>query len=193
MAASKLIAKVYREHIEHYGEPNESIRFGGDTNAKGEEHIPSLIDIFVWLPNEDIDITTFSTIGMSDKPMNETEHRVELHFAIRKNLKETEISKISTFLANMAVYPFLNNTFFDWYHILSNPLEIPDFETANTILFLPAFVKNGWDTIQFNKQIIKILNVVPITNIEKEIMKNRGIDALYSYFESEQIDIFKGR
>ena len=193
MKASKLTAKIYREHVEHFGEPDKSIRFGGETCIKGEEHIPSLIDIFIWLPDKDIDITTFATIGMSDKPMNGTEYRVELHFAIRKNLRENEISKISAFLANLAVYPFLRNTFFDWYHILSNPLEIPNFKTANTILFLPAFVENGWDTIQFDKQTIKILNAVPITNVEKEIVKNEGVDALYSYFETERIDIFTER
>ena len=193
MKASKLVAKVYREHIDHFGEPDKSLRFGEETCVEGEEHIPSLLDIFIWLPDKNIDITTFSTIGMSDKPMNGADYRVELHFAIRQNLQDNEISKTSTFLANLAVYPFLRDTFFDWYHILSNPLIIPNFKTANTILFLPAFVENGWDTIQSENQTVKILNAVPITDTEKGIVKNEGVNALYSYFETEQIDIFAGR
>ena len=193
MKASELISEVYREHMDHYGEPDNSIRFGGEPAVKGQEHIPSLMDIFIWLPDETIDITTFSTIGMSDKPMIGADHRAELHFAIRKNLQENEMSEISTFLANLAVYPFLNDTFFDWYHIVPNPKKIPGYKTADKILFLPAFVENGWDTITAGKQNVKILNAVPITDIEKAIVKDKGIEALFSYFETKHIDIFSGR
>jgi hypothetical protein len=189
MKVSKLITKVYRDHVKNYGEPDKSIRFGNGTCIEGEEHIPSIIDILIWLPDKDVDITTFATIGMSDKPMSEVDYRAELHFAIRANLEEKEIAEVSAFLANIAVHPFLHRTYLDWYHII-NPEEIPQFKDTTSILFFSAFVDGGWETIQADKQTVKILNLIPITAQEKEIVKNQGVNALLTHLETEKIDMF---
>ncbi len=67
MGASPIIREVYREHIEHFGEPDRSIVYE-DQNAPSDR--PNRIDICVWNASADVDITTFSTIGMVGTPMH---------------------------------------------------------------------------------------------------------------------------
>lgn len=192
--ASKLLKTVYQEHINRFGEPDSALRFGGKEPLSGEEHIPDFIDILVWEPDEDIDIITFATVGMSDKPMPGAAHRAEVHFAVRGNYSREEISKTAAFLANIAVYPFLQNTSLDWLQLLSDPGEIPSFTEAEFILLHPEFVEGGWATIEEpGEELVKILNVVPITGQERDIMKTNGFDALCDFFEKQKIDLLTRR
>ena len=85
---SGLVRSVYFEHVDHFGEPDHSIRFGDGRQKSGEEHFPSFIDVMIWSPDSSVDIGTFSTIGMSDRPMIGVDHRAELHFAVRGAVAE---------------------------------------------------------------------------------------------------------
>jgi hypothetical protein len=80
MGASPIIRQVYREHIEHFGEPDDSVVYEDHDAPHGR---PARIDIFVWRATAEIDITTFATIGMAAAPMSGADHRAELHFSIR--------------------------------------------------------------------------------------------------------------
>lgn len=191
--ASPIVKAIYKEHIHYFGEPSNSIRFGSEKSIEKEEYIPGLMDVFIWQSDEKTDVTTFSTIGMSDKPMINADFRAELHFAIRGYLSEDEISKVAKFLANVAVYPFIENIYLDWLHILSDPDLIPCFSKATSILFHPAFVKNGWDTIKTNNITVKLLNIVPITEEERLLIKKNGIHKLFDSFVKNKIDIFARR
>lgn len=190
---SELIRTVYREHIDKFGEPDNSVVFGGGEPIKGEEHIPSRIEVLIWRANEDIDINVFATIGMSDKPMNGADYRAELHFAVSGELTDAEISKICTFLANIAVHPFTHNTHFDWSYLFSSPEPIPCFDSATAILFYSAFTDEGLETIDNAEKLVKILNLVPITEDERLLMKDEGIDSLTDYWDENDIDIFQRR
>ena len=79
MGPSRIVRKVYDEHIWNYGEPDESFVYENASPAPG---FPGRIDGFVWNANAECDIATFSTIGMSDQPMEGAKHRAELHYAI---------------------------------------------------------------------------------------------------------------
>ena len=141
---SDLVRAVYFEHIDYFGEPNHSIRFGDGTIREGEEHFPPLLDVMIWRADDSLDITTFSTIGMSERPMDGVEFRAELHFAVRQSsLTEADEHEIALFLANLATYPFQNRTNLDWWHSLRDPGRIPLFSDGMTILFHPRFVKEG--------------------------------------------------
>jgi hypothetical protein len=190
---SQIVKSVYKELINHFGEPDNSVRFGNGQPVNGEEHLPSFVDVFIWKSDEEVDINTFSTVGMSDKAMSGADFRSELHFSVRGNLTDAEIKTICTFLANISVYPFIQNTHFDWFQILSNPGQIPCFEKATSIIFHPAFIENGWDVIKNKEKLIKILNVVPITENERQLMKDKGFSALAEHFEKNNIDLFNRR
>ena len=141
------------------------------TYQDGEETYgrPTRIDIVAWRESAEVDVTTFSTIGMAALPMPGAGHRAELHFTIRRDVDHAAANAIAQFLANLAIHPFLNDTFFDWWHKLRYPDQIPLFKGATAVLFHPRFVKSGWDMIKFNGVLVKILNVVPITADEYNI------------------------
>jgi hypothetical protein len=187
MGASPIIRQVYREHIEHFGEPGDSIVYK-DPNAPPDR--PNRIDIFVWRASADTDITTLSTIGMAATPMHGAEHRTELHFSIRRALDRGTIGAASKFLANLAIHPFLNAEFFDWWHRVLHPGPIPLFTEATAVLFHPRFVAAGWDTIEFDGTLVKILNVVPLTPNEYEM---RPVSRLLSHWAEIGIDVFEPR
>jgi hypothetical protein len=187
MAASPLIRQVYREHLERFGEPDDAITYDDDEQSYGQ---PTRISIVVWRRSAEVDVTTFSTIGMAAFPMPGAGHRAELHFTIRSDVDRAMVGAVSKFLANLAIHPFLNDTFFDWWHKLRYPGQIPLFREATAVLFHPRFVKAGWDMIKFNGVRVKILNVVPVTADEY------GIDYvtdLIEHWRRTDVDLFAPR
>lgn len=184
MTATKILTEIYHSYIGHFGEPDSSICFENDQTKKG---FPERVDVFIWDADEEVDITTFATIGMADQPMS-NESRCELHFSIRQELSDSEKHEVATFLANVAMYPFYNETYLDWWHKLNNPGEIPIYKTAQALLLHPAFIEDGYDTIETSEGYVKIINLVPITQQEQEL---KDIDLILTRLES--FDIFKPR
>lgn len=187
MAASPIARHVYLEHLEYFGEPDESIVYE-DGNAPAA--YPERIDIFVWKASADIPITTFSTVGMATRPMVGTKHRAELHFSVRAHLEQKAIAEGSKFLANLAMHPFVHGTHLDWWHKVREPGNIPLYSKAMSALFHPKFVETGWDVMEFDSTQIKILNVVPITPDEYAI---REVSKLQDHWAAIDIDLFVPR
>ena len=186
MPAAPILRKIYHEHIEHFGEPAHSIVF--DDRKQQSDGLPSRIDVLIWIPDDQCEMTTFATIGMASLPLPKATHRAELHFAVRRSLDQTQIQEVSHFLANLAMYPFQIGEPLDWWHTLSNPGQIPLFFTAKCLLLHPRFVKDGWDTIITEEADVHILNVVPITQEEKDL---RNVSAILDRIQ--KVDIFEPR
>ncbi|MBL7961730.1 suppressor of fused domain protein [bacterium] len=178
---------VFDEHIKHYGDPDLQFQF--DT---GGLKLLKRLDVFLWQPRDANPMTTFSTMGMADAAMKDAAFRCELHWTIRGKLSETEESDCASFMANLVNYPFLKNTFVDHWHIITD-LVIPSFHQCSNILFHPTFIKDGWDQIQWHTQMIKILNIVPLTNEENELAKSSGVQVMLDHLYQSQIDIFSNR
>lgn len=193
-APSDLVRAVYFDHVDHFGEPDHSIRFGDGSIREGQEHFPPLIDVMIWRPDESIDITTFSTIGMAERPMTDADYRAELHFAVRReSITEDEEHQIALFLANLATYPFHYGTRLDWWHSLRDPGSIPLFSEGMSVLFHPRFIEDGWDTVTHGEQEVRLLNVIPITPEERQLKQDSGIDALFDRWADENLDLFTPR
>lgn len=185
MSAPPILRKVYDEHIDHFGEPSESITF---EDGKLIDGFPPRIDVLIWHADDQCDMTTFSTIGMAVAPLAKASYRAELHFSVRRTLSREETNHVARFLANLAMYPFQVGEPVDWWHTLSNPGNIPLFKTAQCVLFHPRFVKDGWDSISTDEGEVHILNVIPITREEKDLRKVSAIqDRL------EELDMFDPR
>ena len=185
MAPSRILRDVYEEHIGNYGEPDESFVYEKAAPAPG---FPGRIDVFVWNSDPECDVATFSTIGMSDKSMTGASHRAELHFAIRKCFSKAEMGPVTLFMANLAMHPFHTNSYFDWYHTIAEPGPIPQFKEAQCVWLHPPFVEDGWAEIRSQSTEIRILNIVPITEAERELQDiQQRADAL------DGIDIFAPR
>ena len=184
---SELMRHVFEQHVKHYGDPDLRFEF-----HQGTSKIFNRLDVFAWEPTNQIPMTTFSTAGMADLALNGTSHRCEIHWTIRGRLTEKEESACAQFLAALAEYPFLKDTPLDHWHIISR-VAIPAFSKCSHILFHPTFVKDGWDKIQFNGQIIKILNLVPITSEENQLAVSAGVNTLLDHLFSSKTDIFSDR
>ncbi len=187
-----IVRQVYKEHISKFGEPSCSLRYDNPPHYDDEVY-PSFIDVMVWNADEEVDITTFVTIGMSEKKMKGADYRAELHFSIEGKLKQSSIDKITIFMANVALYPFMNSTHFDWWHTLPNVNKIPEFKSGCGLLLHPAFVEDGWDVICTEESHVKIMNLVPLTKYECDIAAEKGIDCLLDYLVENEVNYFKPR
>ena len=187
--ASALVSPVYREHVSHFGDADDGVVYESDFSASPHAaQMPARIEVLIWHPVGDLDMTTFATIGMCDQPMTDAEHRAELHFAVRGQLAPDEVKKCSLFLANLATYPFHYQTNLDWWHKIREPGRIPLFDGASSVLLHPRFVKEGWDLIHFDEFTrVKLLNVIPISVAAYSI---RYQDELSAYIWDQLVDPF---
>jgi hypothetical protein len=184
---SELMRRVFDEHMKNYGDPDLQFQFDVD-----ELKLFKRLDVFLWQPSDKIPMTTFSTMGMADAPMKDVTHRCEIHWTIRGKLSEAEESECASFLAQLANYPFVKNTFLDYWHIIPN-LTIPKFQHCPNIIFHPTFIKDGWDQMKWGTYAIKILNMVPITNEENQLATNSGVNIMLDHLYQSRIDIFSDR
>ena len=133
---------------------------------------PARIDVFIWDPTDDCNMSTFSTIGMSAIPLQAT-HRAEVHFSIRRLLSNSEKHDAARFLANLAMYPFSIDEPLDWWHTISRPGNIPLYRAAECVLLHPRFANGGWDSIATSEGEVRLWNVVPITQEERALRNIR--------------------
>lgn len=187
---SSLVKAVYHEHIARFGEPAQSIRY---EDPPVQVPVPGFVDVMVWPADEEVDITTFATIGMSDLEMSSPGSRAELHFSLQGSVDSETTSQITRFLANLSLYPFINQTWLDWWHVIPNAGQIPHFTGMHSVLIHPAFVQDGWDHIHIDQQHVKILNIVPITAHELKLYRTEGMDKLLQYWEQNDIQLFAPR
>jgi hypothetical protein len=183
---SELLRRVFDEHTQHYGDPDMHYPFESEKSVFGR------LDVFTWHPHDAIPMTTFTTIGMADHIMNGCDHRCEIHLTMRKKLPEEEESEAAACLANLAAFPFLKKTFFDYWHIVPG-LRIPGFAKCPFGLFHPALTKDGWDTIALGNLKIKILNLIPITIQENGMAIQSGVNKMLDDLYAHHVDIFSDR
>lgn len=189
---TSIVAQVYREHIDKFGDPFRSVRYENPP-SDSDDIYPSFIDVMIWSPDDEVNITTFSTIGMSEKKMRGADHRAELHFSVEGLLNDELMSQITLFMANVSLYPFMNDSYFDWGHTLPNIDSVPGFPAARSLLFHPAFMEEGWDLIATDEADVKIINIIPITKDEHVLSKEKGINAMLDYMDEQGISFFTPR
>ena len=187
---SALVKAVYHEHIARFGEPAQSIRY---EDPPVQVPVPGFVDVMIWPADEELDITTNATIGMCDMEMSQPGSRAELHLSLAGNVDEQTRSEITRFLANLSLYPFINQTWLDWWHVIPNAGQIPHFTGMHSVLIHPAFVQDGWDHIHAEDQLVKILNIIPITAQELALYRTEGMDKLLQYWEQNDTDYFAPR
>lgn len=104
-----------------------------------------------------------------------------------------DLNSVAHFCANIAVYPFARDTFFEWAQVVVNPGVIPYFPNCSALLFYPSFVEEGWDAFTFNDTRVHILNAVPVAQAELDYRNTNGPFSIFDYLDEHQIDIFTDR
>ncbi|WP_299769931.1 suppressor of fused domain protein [uncultured Pseudoteredinibacter sp.] len=183
---SERMKALYQHFSNKWGEPEHLIWFDpalADSGAALEK-----IHIGVWPADDECDVNTFITFGMSEKEMSSGE-RTEVQFAVRGHLTDKEIHQGAKFLANISEYPFSNNLSLDWWHRLKDAGRVPFFNGCTKILFRPPFSESQCKDAEWKGDIIKFLFLVPLTETENEALSNGGPDSYHDYMHENDFDL----
>ena len=177
---------LYQHNVGNWGEPRDLIWFDPAITVRPTQL--SRIQVCVWPADDNCDVSTFATLGMSEREMlGSGVSRVELHFAIRAFVTQDQAHQVARFLANVAEYPFENELRIDWWHRLRDAGNIPMFPGKRRLLFRPPFTEGANGYITWASESIRFLYLVPLTDEQAEVL-SRGKDAYEQYLIDNELD-----
>jgi hypothetical protein len=151
-----------------------------------------LTNVAVWPADVSSDVTSFHTLGMSNRQMSGADYFTELHWPIRARLKKPQRLDVARRLADIATYPFQHGLKLDWWEVISNPGPIPHFPGCRHLLLHPRLTEWGTDEIDHPDGAIKVLYVIPITPQERHLFIDHGRAALLDHWD-EAVDVLSDR
>ncbi len=187
------MARLYRRLCGRYGEEPKDLWVYDPAEYDDPPPHLTLKHVMVWPAGRGCDVTSFQTLGMSDRPMPGADYSAELHMGVRARLRKAERERVARWLTNVAEYPFHHGRTLDWWHVMSNPGAIPHFPNCPHVILHPRLTGEGIDTIRDRGGLIKLLYVVPITPLERHLAVEHGKDALRDYWAERGIDVLSDR
>jgi hypothetical protein len=159
---------VFNAHRTAWGEEDHGILF-----ESGPPPVDRL-DILVYRPTDDTPMTSFTTIGMAAAPMPVGSapgggRRAELQFARRGRLSADDEHAVALQLANLAVHPFSAGNPLDWGHMIGLNRDFPTLPGCSAVMISGPLTTAGRDYIHTSEGSVRVLNVVPITETEREL------------------------
>jgi hypothetical protein len=152
-----------------------------------------LTHVMAWPADEHCDVTSFQSLGMSDRRMTGADYFCEVHFALRARLTEQERLEVARRIADVCAYPFQFDRKLDWWEVIRDPGRLPGFEGCQHLLLHPRLTPEGFDQIEDPDGIVKVLHLVPITPLERQLLLEHGRRALQEYLAENEIDVLKDR
>ena len=125
MKPTDRMIKLYQQLASHKGEATDFIIF--DETMTSETTPLSFFHVAIWLPELKSGVTTFHTLGMSEKFMPGADYLVELCWKIRGRLKRKQQVLCARYLADVVAYPYLNDLKLDWWEHIVDAGKIPLF------------------------------------------------------------------
>lgn len=184
--------RLHHYLVQHrWGEPADLVVFDGSQAAT--PCALEAVHVGIWDPDKHCDVTTFATLGMSERVVPGADYRVELSLGCRAPLSAAERRQLAAFLANITEYPFMYGRKLDWWERLANPGAIPNFADCTQVLLAPMFGEDDFRTFPEPDTDVKMLSVVPITPHENHILAEHGRRAFLDYWEESGVDIFSPR
>ncbi|MFK3979660.1 suppressor of fused domain protein [Micromonospora sp. NPDC050397] len=139
-----------------------------------DEQAPiSRLDVLVYRPTSTPGMTSFATVGMAGQEMPVAPGpggggRAELHFRRRGSLARLDEHAIAVRLANLAIHPFVTGQQLNWGHMISFGDDFPTFPGCRTVFLTGPLSSAGLDYVHTSVGAVRVINVVPITNAERE-------------------------
>ncbi|MDI6105663.1 suppressor of fused domain protein [Actinoplanes sp. NEAU-A12] len=172
MPAPAVLREVFLAYRARRGEEDDGFLFedaGGPLTR---------LDVLVYRSAE---LTTFATIGMAAREMPATPGpggggRAELHYVRRARLTRAEEHAIAVRLANLAIHPFLTGTPVDWGHMVGLGDDFPVLPGCRAVFLAGPLSPDAVDYVHTREGPVRILNVVPITDAERDL--GRGMSPL---------------
>ncbi|MEU4342408.1 suppressor of fused domain protein [Nocardia sp. NPDC023852] len=191
MPAPPILRGVFQDLQTNWGPEDDGYLFD-----KGPSPVDRL-DVVVYRPTDAIEMTSFATVGMAIEempaPSGKTRGlRAELRFARRGAVDKEQEHAIARQLANVAIYPWLTGGGLDWGHMIRLDDDFPTFPGCRAVFLSGPFLPDGQDCVRIGDDVVRIVNVVPITEAERERAGTmRSGDFLYDLLDST--DIFSAR
>jgi hypothetical protein len=183
--------RLYHRLVQRWGEPTDVFVF--DARALDHPINLQLIHVPTWGADEHCELTTLSTLGMSEQRMQGAEYFAELHLAYRGSLPKEQRLALAGLLANIAEYPFEHRLKLDWWEIIPRAGHIPVFSGCRHLLLHPKFHEQGVDVIEDEDGTVKLLYVVPITPFERHLLAEHSRGAFRNYLREEAVDLLADR
>jgi hypothetical protein len=183
--------RLYHELARLFGEPDDCWVFDPAEAPKPNEL--QLLHVPAWLADDRCDVTSFNTLGMSNRRMKGADYFTELHFAFRGSLPEQERLQVARFLADVALYPFIYERKLDWKEVITNPERIPKYPGCRHLMLHPRLTDSGIDQLDDREGPVKLLYAVPITPKERHVLVEHGERAFRAYLAENGIDLLTDR
>jgi hypothetical protein len=154
------------------------------------------IEVLIYRPAADLDMTSFATVGMSAEPMPTSPGpgsggRAELRLARGGALAPDDEYAIAVALANLAVHPWETGAQINWGHIVGTGGDFPTFPGCAVFLSGPL-TPTGDDYIHTTDGPARIINVIPITDGERSQARTLP-PATFINQLIDEVDIFAPR
>jgi hypothetical protein len=176
--------RLYHDLVEHrWGEPADLIVFEGSRAAVAGAL--EQVHVAIWDAGGDCDVTSFMTLGMSERPMPEADYRTELTLGVRGTLTSKVRRQLPVLLANLSEYPFRWRRRLDWWERLVDPGAIPGFPGCSELLLAPMFGDSEFTHFPAPDDDVKVLSV--------HILKDHGRQAFLDHWERTGVDLFSPR
>lgn len=169
------------EHFKRYlGEPLRRIEFPETT-------------VCLWPDRDDQRRQILMTCGMAERPQKALEGRSlrpnpRTELIIHGKSEDAEI--LAQTLADLALYPKKNDTFFHWFHTLplGRPI-VPNSRLDGVLFSFPIMGDADFYTFKCDGQRIDVLQVVPISPQERELAREKGAQFLDELLEKKYTPI----
>lgn len=183
------MVRLYQQLASRKGEAAEILVF--DETMASEATPLSFFHVAVWVPTLKTCVTTFHTLGMSEQFMPGADYLVELCWQVRGRLKRKHQASCARFLADVAVYPFLNGLKLDWWEHLIDAGEIPLFPDCQSLLIDTDLSGEAQPLIATEN--LKVLYLYPLTPLELHLVSEHNRDDFLAHIEETKIDLYANR
>jgi tetratricopeptide (TPR) repeat protein len=191
--SAKMIRLYHRFSELCGGEPEDLWVFDPLEFEKPAPPFLGLTHVMAWPADKDCDVTSFLSLGMSDRRMVGADYCCEVQFAIRAPLTEQQRLEVARRVADVCAYPFQFDRKLDWWEVILDPGRLPGFQGCKHLLLHPRLGPKGFDLVEDPEGIVKVLYLVPITPLERRLLVEHGRCALQEYLANNDIDILKDR
>jgi hypothetical protein len=177
---NKLIAKTALQSLG--GNPQ--------VNKYWDDNKNQSIDILSTLDRPYDGVSSYSTIGLSDWHIGYSVEEKQLRTEIL-GASATEFDSYPNILATCAFFVINSKFSLSHGHVFENIVNLyyPESEMKH-ILFNSPFLWDGLHNLDFPDKVVTWLMAVPISEKKYLLKQEKGLEALESLFEQEDIDVF---
>ena len=96
-------------------------------------------------------------------------------------------------IADVCAYPFEFDRKLDWWEVIRFPGPLPGFRGCKHLLLHPRLNSEGFDLVDDTEGVVKVIYLVPITPLERQLFLDHGREALIDHFVRNEIDVLSDR